>query len=85
MLAVRASLEQFKGSWLAPIHSLEGLLLIRAPVAPEVAWLWRVKQFDDFLLQGSPLRQLLFSAVLLLGPSRPILRGAEPKLFEAVI
>ena len=39
MLAVRASLEQFKGGWLAPIHSLEGLLLIRAPVAPEVAWL----------------------------------------------
>ena len=80
---VQASLKQFKVGLFAPLHSLEGLLLVRVPVAPR---LWRIKQFDDFLLQGSTFLRLLLSrgGVLLLGLSRPILGGADHKRFEAV-
>ena len=77
-LAVRASPEQFKGDSFGRLVSLEDLLiltlLVRAPVALRLR---HVKQLDDFLLQGSPLRQLLISGVLLLGLSRPALRDAE--------
>ena len=48
----QASLELLEGRWLAPLHGLEGLLLVRAQVAPR---LWWVKQLDNFLLQGSLL------------------------------
>ena len=75
---VQASLEQVKGGWVAPLHCLEGLLLRGAPVAPRLR---RENQLDDRLLQGSPLRRLLFSGVLLLGRSRPNLRAAEATLY----
>ena len=82
----QALLEHFKVGLFAPLHSLESVLLAQAPVALR---LWRDKQFDDFLLQGSPLRRLLLSrgGAVLLGLSRPTLRGAEEKLesfFDAV-
>ena len=82
---VQASLEQFKDNFFGRLVSLEGFLiltlLVRAPVGLR---LWRVllNNLNDFLLQGSPLQRLLFldhfPIVLLLGPSRPALRGAEP-------
>ena len=64
----QATLEQFKDNFFGRLVSLEGLLILSLLVrVPAAIRLWRVllKQLDDVLSAGG----------LLLGPSRPTLRG----------